>query len=151
MEENEAQKWPFSQLHHLGVIVEDVDKTAKYYESLGFGPFRLLKLDVKERKLRGELVEDPNLKVRIGYVGPIQFELFQPDKGTDSVWSDFLKNRGEGVQHLAFAVNNIDREEAELVTKGLNVTVRIRWPDGGATYFETEKLGGLILEICENM
>ena len=116
----------FSKLHHLGVIVKDVDRVAQYYESLGFGTFELLRLNVKERRIRGKPIASPNLKVRMGYAGSIRFELIQPDVGTDSIWKDFLMSRGEGASHLAFAVDDIDEVEAYLVAKGFHVTFRAR-------------------------
>ena len=31
---------PFAQLHHLCIVVHDIDRAQRYYESVGIGPWR---------------------------------------------------------------------------------------------------------------
>ena len=77
-------------------------------------------------------------------------ELIQPDASINSIWTRFLKSQGEGMQHLAYAAHDIDKEEAELVKRGFEVMWRARRVDGGGgTYFATDKIGGAIFEICQ--
>ena len=77
-------------------------------------------------------------------------ELIQPFEGIKSIWTDFLDTKGEGIQHLAYAVDDIDAEEARLVKKGFSVLYRIRFEEGGGdTYFETDALGGVLLAIVQ--
>jgi len=150
MEKIEIGKSPFSKLHHIGAIVSDVDKTAEYYESLGIGPFDPLVLSPKERILRGKPADDLKLKIRMAHVGPVRFELIQPVAGKGSIWKEFLDSRGEGISHLAFLVDDLDKEEAELVKKGLNVIFRVRFQNGGGTtYLETDKVGGVVFELFQ--
>jgi len=33
-------KSPFSKLHHLSIVVRNMDEAIKFYESLGIGPFK---------------------------------------------------------------------------------------------------------------
>ncbi len=146
-----AEKAPFSELHHVGIIVKDLDKAVEYYESLGFGPFKPLVLNVKERFLWGKPMEAPNLKAKMGNAGPIVVELIEPDMNIDSMWTRFLKTRGEGVSHIGYVAHDIDKEEAELVRRGFEVMFKARWVNGGgATYFATEKYGGTIFEIMQD-
>ena len=145
-----AEKAPLSEFHHIGIIVKDLDEAVQYYESLGFGPFKPLVLNVKERLLWGEPMEAPNLKAKMGYAGPIVIELIQPDTSIDSLWTRFLRTRGEGVNHLAYVAHDIDKEEAELVKRGFEVMFKARWVNGGgATYFATDKIGGTIFELFQ--
>ena len=146
-------KSPFSNLHHVGIMVRDVDKAAEYYESLGIGPFETVIMDITERRLRGKLVSDVDAikpKIKQAHVGPIRFELIQPVPGKESIWGEFLENKGEGIQHLAFVVDDSEKEEAELVKKGLNVIYSSKFQKGGsATYFETDKIGGVVFELFQ--
>ena len=144
-----TKKAPLSEFHHVGIIIKDLDKTVQYYESLGFGPFKPLVLNVKERMVWGEPMEAPNLKVKMGYAGTVRLELIQPDENIDSLWKRFLENRGEGINHLAYVAHDIDGEESELVDKGYRVMFKARWVNGGATYFATDKIGGTIIEIFQ--
>ena len=147
---NVTEKSPFSNIHHVGAIVRDVDKAAEYYESLGIGPFEPITLNIKERILRCKVinVNDLKSKVREAQVGSIRFELIQPIEG-ESIWKEFLENKGEGAHHIAFVVDDIDNEEAELVKKGFKVIYRSRYSNGGTTYFETDKIGGVVFELFQ--
>jgi len=150
MEKIEIGKSPFSQIHHIGAVVKDVDKTAEYYESLGMGSFERLILNPKERTMRGKPADDLKLKIRMAHVEPTRFELIEPVAGEGSIWKEFLESKGEGIHHLAFLVDDIDKEEAELVKKGLNVIFKVRFVNGGGTtYFETDKIGGVTFELFQ--
>jgi len=146
-----AEQALLSELHHVGIIVNDLDKSVAYYESLGFGPFKPVVLNVKERILWGEPMQAPNLKAKMGKAGAIVIELIQPDLSIDSMWARFLKTRGEGVSHIGYVAHDIDKEEAELVKRGFEVMFKARWVNGGgATYFATEEKGGTIFEIMQD-
>jgi hypothetical protein len=69
--------------------------------------------------------------------------LVQPGPG-DSLYKDFLENRGAGVYHLGFAVDHIDRSEAEVQAKGLDVISKGRRTNGGGfSYLDTAEKAGL--------
>ena len=145
-----AEKSPFLNLHHIGVVVRDMDRVTKYYESLGLGPFEPVGSGVKrlEQKMLGKHVDILTLITpRIGRVGQIKMELIQP-LGGESLWQEFLDTKGEGVHHLAFYVDDINKEEAKLVERGLPILFHLRFQGGGgAAYFDTRKFGGFITEI----
>ena len=136
----------------MGVIVRDMDKAIEHYSSLGIGPFESLrKLLPIERKVLGKPIDPDNfrLKVRVTQMGPVQLELIQPVAG-ESLWKEFLETKGEGINHLGFFVDDIDKEEAKLVEKGFKVLYSSRFQSGGgATYFDTGKVGGVILELIQ--
>ncbi len=147
------EKSPFSKLHHIGVIVRDMDKAIEYFESLGMGPFEVVSRRVKiiERKVRGKLIPLNSLvtKEYSGQMGSIQLQLLQPIAG-DYYWKEFLETRGEGIQHLGFAVDDIDRETTKMEEKGFEVLYRSRYEGGGgATYFDTGKIGGILVELVQ--
>jgi len=144
-----TEKSPFSKIDHVGVIVSDIDKVVEYYQSLGIGPFERLNLNVVEMKVWGKPAEDVKLKVQVAQMGQVQFELIQPIAG-ESPMMEFLQTKGEGISHLGFFVDDIDKEVAKLVEKGLKVTFSIKFlPSGGAAYLETDKIGGITLELIQ--
>jgi len=150
MEKMLVGKWPFSDIHHIGAIVRDVEKTAAYYESLGIGSFEPLIIDVQDQRVRGKLANDLELKVKMWNIGPIKVELIEPVAGKESIWKEVLERRGEGIHHLAFLIDNIEKAKAELIEKGLNLIFSAEMkPGGSCVYFETGQIGSLIFELFQ--
>jgi methylmalonyl-CoA/ethylmalonyl-CoA epimerase len=146
--QRENEKSPFSELHHLMIVVNDIEKAVKYYESIGIGPFRSYPPLREYEKLN---VEDESafykLIMKEAPMGPIVLQLCQPGPG-DSIYKDFLERKGEGIQHLGFVVEDIDEEEAKLQERGFKVLSSGRRADGsGFTYFDTEDDAGVTLLI----
>ena len=143
---------PFSKVEHIGVVVRDMDKAVEYYESLGIGPFKPLRHKLlSQQMMLGKPVEPDSfaLKTRQARLGSIKVELLEPEKG-ESLWKEFLDTNGEGIMHLAFLVDDIDREEAKLVEKGLTVLYHVRFQTGGGSaYFDTREFGGVIIELVQ--
>ncbi len=148
-----AEKSPFLQINQIGIVVKDMDKAIKYYESLGIGPFVLNKSDYLLRELWGKPVpsDTVTVKIAVAQLNEMQIELIQPvAQGTH--WMEFLKKNGEGINHLGVHVDDIDEEETKLVNKGFKIIYRSRYkrPDGslhGAAYIETGKVGGVLFEL----
>lgn len=146
------EEYPFSKVSQIGVIVKDMERAVKHYESLGIGPFRPLKnIATKERKILGKKI-DPNafkLQVLVARLGSVDLELIQPVEG-DSLWKEFLDKKGEGINHLGFFVDDIEKEEAKLADKGLPVLYSTRFQGGGgAAYFDSGKIGGVLFELIQ--
>ena len=144
-------KSQFSKLHHLSVVVRNMDEAIKFYESIGIGPFRdyppltdYVKLNVQDET--GFL----NLKFKIAQVGDIQIQLCQPGEGK-SPYKDFLEKKGEGIYHLGFVVDDVDDSEAELKKKGLKVLSSGRREDGsGFSYLDTAEKAGVVLLVRQS-
>lgn len=144
-----AEKSPFSNLDHIGVIVRDMDKAIDYYESLGIGPFKALgSMERLEQRMLGKPFDvTTHLIARMARVGETKIELIQPLEG-ESLWREFLETKGEGIMHLCFYVDDIDKAEAKMVEKGLQVIFHLRYKGGGGgAYIDTRKFGGFITEI----
>ena len=143
-----TEKSPFSQFHHLMIVVKDIEKAVSYYESIGIGPFRPYpplqeyeNLDVEDEEAFYKLI------MKEANIGSIVIQLCQPGPGK-SIYKDFLERKGEGVQHLGFEVNDIEKEEEELSKKGFKLLSSGRRKDGsGFSYFDTEDGAGVTLLI----
>ena len=148
---NENIKAPFSKLHHLSVVVRDLDKAVKFYESIGIGPFEdypplteYIKLNVPDE------TGFHNLKFKVAQVGDIQIQLCQPGEGK-SPYKDFLEKKGEGVYHLGFVVDRVEEAEAELKRLGLKVLSSGRRADGsGFSYMDTAEKAGVTLLVRQS-
>jgi len=143
---------PFSELHHVTIAVKDIEKVVKYYESIGIGPFKSFPPLSNFAKIEGkDKTAFYKYKVKEANIGPISLQLVQPPSNEESSYGEFLKRRSEGVQHLGFVVDDIEKAETKLKELGLKVTETGRRSDGsGFTYFDTEEIGGVILEIRQN-
>jgi methylmalonyl-CoA/ethylmalonyl-CoA epimerase len=150
-----TEKCIFSEIAQVGVIVRDMDKAIKYYESLGIGPFKRLKPRAYVlRKVRGNPVDPRSdsvkqrLTIACAQMGPIQLELIEPGEKAFH-WREFLETHGEGINHLGFFVDDIEKEQAKLIKNGFDVLYESRIEGGGATYLSTDKIGGVLMELIQ--
>ena len=149
MEKIGIEESPFSKVAQIGVIVRDMDKAIEYYQSLGIGPFEPLKTTSTDRKAYGKPAPDVKNLVRVTQMGQVQFELVQPVSG-ESVQKEFLEGRGEGINHLGFLVDDLDKEVAKLVEKGFKVTSSVKFVGGGGVaYLDTDRVGGVMFELIQ--
>ena len=139
---------PFAVLHQVAFVVNDIDKTVDYYGKLGIGPFKPMKLQITDKLVRGKPVE-LKTKALITQVGPIEIELLQPIEGP-SVYFEYLKKTGsEGFHHLGFFIDNIKEETEKLLKKGIKPTQQGRGPSDAFDYFETDEIGGVVMEFVK--
>jgi len=144
-------KSPFSSLHHIAIVVRNMDEAIKFYTSIGIGPFEdypplkeYIKLDVPDK------VGFHNVKIKVVQIGPIQIQLIQPGEGR-SLYKDFLEKKGEGVYHLGFVVDDVGDSEAELKKMGLKVLSSGRREDGsGFSYLDTAEKAGVVLLVRQS-
>lgn len=130
------------EIHHLGFIVSDMDKTIEYYKSLGIAT-------VGHELPLMQSPDGSKLKVRFAQIGSIVLEFFQPVEG-ESMQLDFLKKHGEGIQHMAFAVADIDAEVDDLVSKGVKLIFRVDTPTGSRiAFFDTGQIGDVLIELIQ--
>lgn len=139
---------PFKTLHHVCIVVNDLDKAVAWYEKLGMGPWQ-------EYPKGGKYVEFevPNraasdaMRYRCLQLDNVQIQLCQPPLA-DSPQRRFLDQHGEGVYHLGFEVPDRDGAEVQARALGLRVSARGRREDGsGFAYFDTREGAGVVLEI----
>lgn len=150
---NAKSKSPFNQLHHVCIVVRDLDKAVACYESLGVGPWaEFPSLEAFRSELKVPDVEAfMGLRFRWCNLENIQLQLCEPGPG-GSPQRAFLDQHGEGVFHLGFTVADLDASEADAGKLGQSPWMRGRLPDrSGFTYFDTRDQGaGVTLEIRAN-
>lgn len=139
---------PFRHLHHVCIVVHNLDKAVAYYEQLGIGPWfdypksgSYVEFEVPNRAasdaMRYKCVDLDNVQIQLCEPSPL-----------DSPQRRFLDAHGEGVYHLGFEVADRDAAEAAARALGLGVTARGRRADGsGFAYFDTRAQAGVVLEI----
>ena len=127
-------------LDHVGVAVKDLDEAIHVYRDiLGF-------------KLEGvHTITDRMLKIAFFSLGESRIELLQP-LSADSTVAKFLETRGEGIQHLAVRVKNVEETLEEFKRKG--VVLIDEKPKTGAlgnkmAFVHPKSTRGVLLELVE--
>jgi methylmalonyl-CoA/ethylmalonyl-CoA epimerase len=137
---------PFRQLHHICLVVRDIDKTQAYYESIGIGPWQQYPPLTEYTDLD---VPNPDAFSQMQYLvvnlDNVQLQLCQPPE-LDCPQRRFLDAHGEGVFHLGFE-QEIDDAIDQASHLGLDVLMRGQRPDrSGFVYFDTADKAGVVLE-----
>ena len=151
MNKDESNNEVFKKLHHISIVVRDAEKTQKYYESIGIGPW----VDYPPMKEYVTInVSDENgfynLKIKCVQIGPVQLQLVEPGEG-NSLYRDHLEDKGEGVFHIGFEVDDISATETEIETMGLNVLSSGRRENGsGFSYLDTASDAGVVLLVRQS-
>ena len=131
-------------INTIALAVKDLTKTMEsYWRILGIGPWDIYHWGtplVYDFEYRGKSVT-PSEKMAITRLGEdLYLELYQP-VGHDSCFWEFLKERGEGIHHLGFAVSDVDYAVKSMREQGFTCRQRGRFGDHGAfAYLDLEPL-----------
>jgi hypothetical protein len=143
------------RLRQLGIVVNDLERTARSYQSaFGIGPwYRLRTAGEIELELRGERI-DARFEIAIAYSGRIQLELIEPKGGDAALYDEHLQQHGEGLHHLGFCVRDLacKLDAARSLGIGVLQSGTIRGHGGSVTrfaYLDTGEVGGIIIELIE--
>ncbi|MEK7353623.1 MAG: VOC family protein [Chloroflexota bacterium] len=138
----------FTKVTQVGIVVRDVEKTVARLTSLGIGPFNEMVLPPDREEWFRDKRMYADFKIYGAMIGDIQIELIQPLSG-DSPHKEFLETKGEGIQHIACAVEDVGREVEKLTSQGASVLLRAKFPGGrGVAYMDLDA-GGLIIELIQ--
>src|SRR5713226_9592798 len=108
---NSLDKVELKRAVQIGIVVRDLERTTRLLSSLfGLGPFQFIewpdRLDSKFY-YRGK---EKHIKLRQAFlqVGPLEFEFVQPLEGDDNAYREFLEQKGGGIHHVLFEVEDLD-------------------------------------------
>jgi methylmalonyl-CoA/ethylmalonyl-CoA epimerase len=135
-----------TNLSHVGIAVENAEKTAKLLSSI----WNIGSPEVFDyRPTEEDMIAGEAFGVRLVFIkfGPLTFELLEPldDK---SIWSKFIAEKGEGIHHVAFGVSNYDEMVAKLEAQGHPLLVAAVFNGCRWCYFDTSP-GGTVIEFRE--
>jgi methylmalonyl-CoA/ethylmalonyl-CoA epimerase len=124
-------------LHHVGIAVADIDAAVDLYtNTLSAGLIR-----------RGHL---NGLDFALLDSGGIELELLAA-AGSDTAIGKFVSDRGPGLHHLAYAVDDIEAEVVRLVAEGFEQSGEIRVGVHGTpiVFFHPKSVGGVLTELVQ--
>lgn len=128
------------KIDHIGIAVRDLKEAIKFYEEM-------LGLKVTE------IEEVADQKVRVAFLpaGDSEVELLESTT-PDGPIARFIEKNGEGIQHIAFRVDNVEEKLAGLKDKGVRlIDEKPRRGAGGAmiAFLHPKSTFGALIEICE--
>lgn len=130
-----------TNIEHIGIAVKDLDQSIKFYEDfLGTKCYAV------------EEVADQKVKTAFFKVGRTKIELLE-GTSSESPITKFIEKRGEGVHHIAFAVDDIKSKLIELKAK--NIQLIDSEPRLGAeglqvAFIHPKATNGVLTEICSH-
>jgi methylmalonyl-CoA/ethylmalonyl-CoA epimerase len=144
-------KSSFQNMHHVGVVVKDINKAISYFESLGIGPFGAPgNKKTFAITFQGELHGKPvawTTTISNARIGAVELELLEPTKGKQAL-KESLDATGEGLHHIGFITDDLDAEIANLKKNGVGIWTLAREPDGGGfLYSDPTPLGKVAIEF----
>ena len=143
--ENVGGDWKLTQ---VGVVVKDVSKVAERLASLGFGSFREMKLPPDRQEFFRGKPALADAKIMSATVGETQLELIQP-LAVESPHREFLDTKGEGIQHIMIAVDDVEKEIKRLTDNGCTILLDIHMPGGRHGAYIDLNAGGIIVELMQ--
>lgn len=130
-----------SHIEHIGIAVKSIEDSLPYYEGiLGFKCYAI------------EEVKDQKVKTAFMKVGETKLELLEPTSDESPI-TKFLEKRGQGIHHIAFAVEDgvsdalgeCESKEIQLIdhmprkgAEGLNIA-----------FLHPKSTQGVLTELCE--
>jgi len=130
-----------SHIEHIGIAVKDLQASVKFYEEvLGLECYAI------------EEVKDQKVKTAFFMLGGTKIELLESTDPEGPI-GKFIEKKGEGVHHLAFAVEGIENALATLKERGVQLVDQ--QPRKGAegldiAFLHPKSTGGVLTELCEN-
>lgn len=130
-----------THIEHIGIAVKNIDESIKYYEDiLGLKCYAI------------EEVKDQKVKTAFFKIGETKIELLE-STSTDGPIAKFIEKKGEGVHHIAFAVNGLSQSLTELEGKGVQLIDKT--PRKGAeglniAFLHPKSTQGVLTELCEH-
>ncbi len=132
----------------VAIICRDIEATSKRWAAaLGVQPpqIKTTKPGSEVKELYRGRPSTGQAKLAFINAGQVVLELIQP-VGENTSWKEYLDKNGEGVQHIAFQVADVDKTIQSL---GAPVLHQGRYDDdsGSYTYLDTAKALGVTLEL----
>ena len=128
------------KIDHLGIAVNSIDEGKNFWS------------DVLGLAFEGsETVEAQKVTTAFFPVGESEVELLE-STAPDGPVAKYIEKRGQGIQHVAFRVENIDAALEELKAKGIRlIDEKPRMGAGGAkiAFLHPKATNGVLVELCE--
>ncbi|MFT5184485.1 MAG: methylmalonyl-CoA/ethylmalonyl-CoA epimerase [Flavobacteriales bacterium] len=130
-----------NKIEHLGIAVKDIAASNEIFtDLLGTSPYK------------EEIVESEGVITSFFQIGESKIELLQATHENSPIHK-FIEKRGEGMHHIAFAVEDIQSEIKRLMDKGYRMIHEA--PKAGAdgkiiAFMHPKSSNGVLVELCQD-
>jgi methylmalonyl-CoA/ethylmalonyl-CoA epimerase len=129
-----------THIEHLGIAVANLEESIKYYEEvLGFKCYSV------------EEVKDQKVKTAFFKVGQTKIELLESTSPEGPI-GKFIEKKGQGIHHIAFAVENLQESLEEVKSKGIQLIDEKPRPGAeglNIAFLHPKSTYGVLTELCE--
>ncbi len=130
-----------SHIEHIGIAVSNLAGSVDFYEKV----FGLKCYNIEE-------IAEQKVRTAFFMVGQTKIELLESTDSEGPI-AKFIEKRGEGIHHIAFAVNNIDDQLRHAEKEGVKL-IDFN-PRKGAegldiAFLHPKSTGGVLIELCEH-
>jgi methylmalonyl-CoA/ethylmalonyl-CoA epimerase len=98
-----------SHIEHIGIAVESLDEAIPFYENM-----------LGQKCYAIEEVKDQKVKTAFFMVGQTKIELLESTDPEGPI-GKYIEKKGQGIHHIAYAVNNVDESLKELEEQGVRL------------------------------
>ena len=129
------------KIEHIGIAVKDLKASNSLFEKLfGAAHYKI------------ESVESEGVNTSFFQAGPNKIELLEGTNEQSPI-SKFIAKKGEGIHHIAFAVDDIEAEVERLKAEGF--TILNETPKKGAdnklvVFLHPKSTNGVLIELCQD-
>ncbi|MCF7740900.1 MAG: methylmalonyl-CoA epimerase [Candidatus Marinimicrobia bacterium] len=130
-----------SKINHIGIAVKSLEEQIPFYR------------DILNLKFEGtEEVPDQKVKVAMFQVGEVRIELLEPTSEKSPI-ARFIDKKGQGMHHIAYESNDIEKEIEQAAGKGIKMIDKE--PRDGAhntkiAFMHPRSTGKVLTEICQS-
>jgi len=131
-----------NKIEHIGIAVRDLENANQIFQDI-----------LNSSPYKSEAVESEGVITSFFKVGGNKIELLQASK-PDSPIAKFIEKKGEGIHHIAFAVDNVEAEINRLTKKGYRLINQT--PKKGAdkkliAFLHPKSSNGVLIELCQDL
>ncbi|MDI9495597.1 MAG: methylmalonyl-CoA epimerase [Bacillota bacterium] len=129
-----------NKIDHIGIAVKNLEEALNFYENI---------LGLKSAGF--EIVEEQKVKVAFLPIGDTEVELLESTE-EDGPIARYIAKNGEGVQHIAYRVDDIEKAIEDMKEKGIRmIDEKPRYGAGGAkiAFCHPKSTHGVLIELCQ--
>jgi methylmalonyl-CoA/ethylmalonyl-CoA epimerase len=128
-----------SHIEHIGIAVKNLEESVTFYENI----MGLKCYGVEE-------IKDQKVKTAFFLIGNTKIELLETTESGGPI-GKFIEKKGEGLHHIAFAVDDVDQSIKEAESNGVQLIDNK--PRTGAeelqiAFLHPKSTGGVLIEFC---
>jgi methylmalonyl-CoA epimerase len=127
------------KVHHVGIVVRDIELAMRFYrDTLGLPVHKV------------EIIHEQGVKAALLTLGDSEIELLEPWVPDTGV-ARYLERKGEGLHHVCFEVDDVERDLAGLKMRGtemIDQQTRIGLA-GRICFLHPNAMDGALVELCQ--